>query len=639
MMMKAEREKGEGQQVRYYSNIRNRRNTEMDFDKLNRKLEGLERASTNGQKAKDLSLIIRLPEIWQLAYANIYSNKSAITEGIDETTLDGMSKGRISRLIESIKDGSYSPNPVRRAYIPKKDGNMRPLGVPSGDDKLVQAVCKILLEQIYEPVFSKQSHGFRPKLSCHTAMNQIKHNFTAVKWFVEFDIKGFFDNVNHDVLIALLEKKIDDRRFIKLIRQFLKAGYVEDWQFNMTYSGTPQGGVISPTLSNIYLHELDQFMTTLTESFWKGERRPRNKHYMHLEGKKRRLKQRIEKEGINSNSMLEYKALENQILKTPYQAENTEDYKRMQYCRYADDFIVGIIGSYNDAKRIMLETECFLKDTLHLQLSPDKTCVQRASKGIEFLGYHVKTQLSDKTLKMKVQGTYTRKRTIHGSIVLSIPEHKIKEFCLTHGYGNPQSNKPSHRNKLIIPSEAEIIQVYNSELLGLANYYMLARDMKTELHHLMYVARLSFLKTLAKKRKVSVAKVARSLKRKKDYVLRFKVGEHWQSIQFFNFRNWIRPKHHNDDRPLTARLYAVGTELTQRIEKNECEYCGREDRPVEVHHIRKMKDLHDKPQLENWEKLMIARNRKTLILCSGSADSCHRLLHQGTLPDKRQQSN
>ena len=186
--------------------------------------------------------------------------RSNMTPGTDGKTIDEMSLERIERLIVSLKDESYQPHPARRVYIPKKNGKKRPLGIPSFEDKLVQEVVRLLLEAIYEGHFEGTSHGFRPHRSCHTALGMIQKSFAGAKWFIEGDIKGFFDNINHNTLIDILRKRIDDERFLRLIRKFLNAGFIENWVFNKTYSGTPQGGIISPILANIYLDQLDTYM-------------------------------------------------------------------------------------------------------------------------------------------------------------------------------------------------------------------------------------------------------------------------------------------------------------------------------------------------------------------------------------------
>ena len=195
-------------------------------------------------------------------------------------TMSGMNMKRINHIIDALKDRSYQPKPARRTYIPKKSGNgLRPLGIPSTEDKLVQEVVRIILETIYEPTFQNTSHGFRPKRSCHTALTLIQNQFTAVKWFIEGDIKGCFDNIDHHTLVAILRKRIKDEAFIDLIWKLLKAGYMEEWCLNQTYSGTPQGSGVSPILANIYMNELDIFIESLKQEFNKGEKRAYSKDY------------------------------------------------------------------------------------------------------------------------------------------------------------------------------------------------------------------------------------------------------------------------------------------------------------------------------------------------------------------------
>ena len=601
----------------------------MDFDRLNRKLEGLGKASRKGFRVRNLLEIMNCTELWHLAYANVYNNQGAITKGVDDVTLDGMSVKRITKIISTIKAGNYKPKPVRRTYIPKKDGKKRPLGVPSGDDKLVQGVIRILLESIYEPVFSTHSHGFRPRKSCHTALTQIQKTWTGVKWLIEFDIKGFFDNVNHDILIASLEKKIDDKRFIRLIKAFLKAGYIEDFVFNQTYSGTPQGGIISPTLSNIYLHEFDLLMEEHIQSFRKGDKRPYNTEWKKISDKISRLRAKLRTHGDNADVISELEALQKIRQTMPTMIENTQDYKRLLYCRYADDFICGVAGSDNDAKEIVGMVAKYLQ-SLGLELAPDKTGIKNATKGIDFLSYHIRKVKGSYSRKVLIRGTYiTRKKS--GYIILSTPPHKVIEFCNNYEYGDWQSKKSKHRGKLITSSEAEIIETYNAELRGILNYYQLAKNVKHELNALFKLAHFSMFKTLASKNKCHVAQVLKGMKTAKGYFLKVQGKSGLKQIEMFQTKHLKKSVECKDELPLTAHYYRTGTELIQRMEADTCEYCGQSNADTEVHHVHKLKDLRQRKNLELWEKVMIARNRKTMILCV----KCHKLLHKGELPDKR----
>ena len=234
--------------------------------------EILERITRSSQEHKDgvftrLYRYLLREDIYYAAYQKLYANKGATTKGINDDTADGFSEAYVKALINDLKEGMYRATPVRRQYIPKKNGKMRPLGIPSFRDKLLQEAVRMILEAIYEPVFSNHSHGFRPKRSCHTALKQIKNDFTGIVWFIEGDITGCFDNIDHELLIHILSKKVKDSRFLNIIRQFLKAGYVENWTYHNTYSGSPQGGICSPILANIYLNELDEKFMEIKKEF------------------------------------------------------------------------------------------------------------------------------------------------------------------------------------------------------------------------------------------------------------------------------------------------------------------------------------------------------------------------------------
>ena len=226
------------------------------------------------------------PALYLRAYANIYQNKGAMTKGIDGETVDGMSHKRITDMIDELRHERYRWMPVKRVYIPKKNGKTRPLGLPGWKDKLLQEVIRAILEAYYEPQFSDLSHGFRPQRGCHSALNSIHKNWTGTKWFIEGDIKGCFDNINHDILLNMLKAQINDNRFIRLIANMLKAGYCEQWKYYPTLSGTPQGGIASPILSNIYLTALDKYVEyTLIPEYTRGIKRRKHPQYTRIKSR------------------------------------------------------------------------------------------------------------------------------------------------------------------------------------------------------------------------------------------------------------------------------------------------------------------------------------------------------------------
>jgi RNA-directed DNA polymerase len=574
-----------------------------------------------------------MPEIWYEAYANIYSNKGAITKGVNQDTLDGFSNERVEKIITALREEKYRFTPVRRTYIPKRAGNKkRPLGVPGGDDKLVQEVVRILLERIYEPIFTRNSHGFRPGRSCHTALEQIQKEWTGIKCFIEFDIRDFYGSMSHEIMVKLLEKKIDDRRFIKLIKSMLRSGYLEDWIYHPTYSGTPQGGVSSAIMSNIYLHELDTFMENLSKETTKGKERRRSRDYMQVSAQKTRIRRSIDKMGKTPGLIKALKETD-RIQKTlPSRDPFDEGYRRLRYCRYADDLLFGYIGSRDEAIEIMKAVETFLERELRLQVAKEKTGISTGREGVNFLGYSIRVNGSTRVVRIKRKGTYTRQRTTTHAIRLEVPEGKAQEFCQRYGYGDWQRMKPLHRPQLT-GSDTEIVYTYNAELRGLGNYYALADDVKTKLRKLEYLANYSLFKTLARKHKISMVKAIARLKKGNDHVHRYRVKDEVREVKVFKLRHMEKkPKVWEvDEIPNTLYLSSPRSELVKRLNGEECEYCGQTDPPLRSHHIRRLRDLRKKTHLKVWEKVMIARNRKTLVLC----EECHELLHKGKLPDNR----
>lgn len=314
-------------------------------------------------------------EMYYIAYQRIYAKQGNMTKGVDGKTVDGFSISHIEQLIDTLKNETYQPKPSQRVYIPKKNGKMRPLGIPTFIDKLLQEVIRMILEAIYEGSFENSSHGFRPQRSPQTALSSIQKTFNNTKWFIEGDIKGFFDNIDHEVLVAILSERISDERFLRLIRKFLNAGYVEDWVFHKSYSGTPQGGIISPILANIYLDKFDKYIKEYIENFNKGKRRKENPIAKQLGHRKAKLVAKLR----NTVDEMEHKQLFAEIretvkerLKYPAGDEMDNSIKRLKYIRYADDFLIGVIGSKQDCIQIKEDIKQFMADKLKLELSDEK---------------------------------------------------------------------------------------------------------------------------------------------------------------------------------------------------------------------------------------------------------------------------
>lgn len=578
------------------------------------------------------------PEFFLLAYERIQAKPGNMTAGNDGNTIDGMSMKRIDSLIQKLKDFSYQPKPARRTYIPKANGKMRPLGIPAFDDKLVQEVVRMILESIYEPTFQNSSHGFRPKRSCHTALQYIKRNYTGVKWFVEGDIKGCFDNVDHHVLVRILRRRIKDEYFISLIWKFLKAGYMEDWVYHNTYSGTPQGSLISPILANIYLNELDVFMAKYAESFNCGKGRKINPAYKKpldvRRGKQEWLKRNSAKisEEKRQKVMAEIQELNNYLSTVPYSDPMDTEYKRVVYVRYADDFLIGVIGSKEDAKQVKTDVGEFIKEQLHLEISPEKTLITHGNDFARFLGYLV--TVSREQNRTRTKNGFTR-RTYVGKVKLYVPKEKWLNRLLSYGalkisydkaHGNKEVWEPVRRPGLIRLDDIEILNQYNAEVRGMYNYYRLANN-ATVLNAFVYVMKYSMYKTFAGKYRTSMRKIIRKYCRNKDFTVSYQTKSGTKSVVFYN--QGVR---RNDKVIATENPDIIGrtnenrryTRLTDRLQGHVCEFCGAETEDIEIHHIRKLKDLSGRAE---WERHMIARKRKTMVLCH----SCHVKLHNGKL--------
>ena len=587
-----------------------------------------EHSKDSSYKFERLYRLLFNEELFYVAYQKIASNGGSTTKGSDGRSIDGMSLARIETLIASLKDESYQPHPSRRVHIPKKNGKTRPLGIPAFEDKLVQEVVRMILEAIYEGHFETTSHGFRPKRSCHTALLHIQKTFSGAKWFIEGDIKGFFDNIDHDVLVGILRERISDDRFIRLIRKFLKAGYVEDWTFHNTYSGMPQGGIVSPILANIYLDKLDKYVKEYIRHFDMGTKRRPGKESNDLANERKRTVRKLKKvkDGTEKAALVaRLKAIEQERAAFPNGDEMDESYRRLKYIRYADDFILGVIGSKEDARRIKEDIKSFLSESLALELSEEKTLITHTGKSAKFLGYEI-TVTRDNHQRRDVRGCL--RRTYGKRVRLNVSMATLRDKLLEYGAmeiklrNGKEVWKPKCRSGLIFNDDLEILDRYNRETVGFCNYYLIANNCVV-LHNFRYIMEYSMYKTFAGKYRSTVRKINKKYRRNKLFTVKYEQKGVIKSRTFYKTSFKRRTTAFNGSCDIEP--YSIAdvsrTNLTDRLKAEKCELCGATGKLI-MHHVRNLKDLKGK---ESWERLMSARKRKTIALCP----SCHRLRHLG----------
>lgn len=587
-----------------------------------------EHSKDSSCKFERLYRILFNEELFYVAYQKIASNGGSTTKGSDGRSIDEMSLARIETLIASLKDESYQPHPSRRVHIPKKNGKTRPLGIPAFEDKLVQEVVRMILEAIYEGHFETTSHGFRPKRSCHTALLHIQKTFSGAKWFIEGDIKGFFDNIDHDVLVGILRERISDDRFIRLIRKFLKAGYVEDWTFHNTYSGMPQGGIVSPILANIYLDKLDKYVKEYIRHFDMGTKRRPGKESNDLANERKRTVRKLKKvkDGTEKAALVaRLKAIEQERAAFPSGDEMDGSYRRLKYIRYADDFILGVIGSKEDALRIKEDIKSFLSESLALELSEEKTLITHTGKSAKFLGYEI-TVTRNNHQRRDVQGRL--RRTYGKRVRLNVSMATLRDKLLEYGAmeiklrNGKEIWKPKCRSGLIFNDDLEILDRYNRETVGFCNYYLIANNCVV-LHNFRYIMEYSMYKTFAGKYRSTVRKINKKYRLNKLFTVKYEQKGVIKSRTFYKTSFKRRTTAFNGSCDIEP--YSIAdvsrTNLTDRLKAEKCELCGATGKLI-MHHVRNLKDLKGK---ESWKRLMSARKRKTIALCP----SCHRLRHLG----------
>ncbi len=580
--------------------------------------------SERGRRGLPLEDIYRQlynPSLYLKAYGRLYSNNGAMTPGATAETVDGMSLEKINIIIGTLRRERYRWTPVRRIYIPKKKGSnkLRPLGLPTWSDKLLQEVIRLILEAYYESQFSSHSHGYRPGLGCHTALDEVT-KWKGVKWYVEGDISQCFDSLDHSIMMSILAEKLHDNRFLRLISNLFKAGYLENWRYNATLSGVPQGSIVGPILSNIYLTKLDQFVETmLLPRYNFGKSRKENLPYKTLMNAARKRGNWRNCDRVKAKLK---RALRKQAQHMPSRDPQDPDFRRLCYVRLADDFLLGFSGPRVEVEEIKSLLGEFLNSNLRLELSKQKTLITNArQESARFLNYEIVTLDAD-------DKHHKHPRFINGSNGLKVPKDVIKAKCsryMRHG-------KPIHLAARTHDTDYSIVIQYQAEYRGFVQYYLRAFNV-SRLWRLHRVMQLSLAMTLANKHKTNVNKIYRKYKtvivtpHGSLKVLQVTVNRGSEKKPLIARFGGIRLRHKKkatlNDKP--PEVFSGRSEVVQRLLAEECELCGSE-KDCEVHHIRKLADLSKVGQKEkpNWVKRMAARHRKTLVVCR----KCHEVIHK-----------
>jgi group II intron reverse transcriptase/maturase len=543
----------------------------------------------------------------------------------------------IKRLADKLQREEFQPTPVRRVYIPKSNGKKRPLGIPTIQDRIVQSALKMLLEPIYEQDFRQASHGFRPRRSTITALRQVSLRFPRSTWIIEGDITGCYDNIHHGRLLSILRQRLQDEKLLRLIYSFLKAGYLEQWIYHRSYSGTPQGGIVSPLLANVYLHELDKFMEDTLKANPPAESRSktngrRTKESRKTENRITKLRSWL-KTGRKWNNW--YKREEGNLLSEEERQQIIKELKELEkeqrktsslktrsirgYSRYADDYLITLQQhSKAEAEEVRRRVGEYLKSELKLEQSEEKTLITHPAKMVKFLGYNLKSKGGRrKGLRLEIP-----------KVAVENLLNKVEKLCELHHI-----------------EETDLILKVNQLIRGWMNYYRYASSPQRTFSDIASKVFWHVSHYLATKNKTSITAIL-----KRYYKTVTKNGRTRTTLSKMvggkEVELWLFPPRTEkidrwegnteiDEIPQTTHEWVTGRSIERRLEalkeaNYKCQECETTDN-LEVHHIgglrgyRGIKDLAE-----------AGRTKRLIVLCQ----ECHlKVGHGGTYAPKNRGKN
>ena len=575
---------------------------------------------------RDIFRILRKNEIWVAAYEKLKGNKGALTPGITPETMDGMSLERLNRLKINVCSGEYEFKPVKLTYIPRPDGRKRPLGLPTANDKIVQEIMRMILEAIYEPVFREESFGFRTNLGCHDALNHVEQKFRWVDYVIEGDIEQAYPTIDHNILIKFLKKRIDDRRFINLIKNLLRSGVLDEERIRWSKVGVPQGSIVSPILANIYYHELDEYVQILKEQYETPESKRNKKKspaYKNLEYKISKISEEMRS---HEPQTYERQKLAKQLKSLRSERLQIDSLKnktiRIEYVRYADDWMIGLAGDRKLANIIKEKISFFMKDTLGQKLHPIKTKITNLRKGnAHFLGYDIFLPKNRPISSYKGKGVKTIRRG-QPRLRFDLPVMKITNRYAERGYlkKKPNGIRPISKASYTVLEDHVIVSHYRSLWLGLLNYYSGCTN-RGRLQYIHYLLHMSCAMTLGHRHRMSCSQVFK----KYGKILKVKIKNTGKTVSFpyktkwkLNERKWLRGK------KVEIPNYSFVKNLVSRSSLGlPCAICDSDEGPIEMHHVKHVRKQGYR--YKGFHHQMALLNRKQIPLCC----DCHKKVHAG----------